>query len=185
MKTIGHHTLENQANYKDLEQAGPILAEYEPKENKLPFLGSGYYFWDDNFEMAMYWGRVKYKGNHYIFEGNLNLDDETFLDLVGSRSNMNLFRELLARFKKFNNGREWPIGKFIEFLKSLEAKEEYKGIFPFQSFRAIDTSAKIIAKYRFSEDRNNFTDLNPRIVICLVEKNNLNLPAFKKIYPED
>lgn len=182
MNTIGHHTVQNLGNFKQLEQNGPILAEYNPVNKKLPFLGKGYYFWDYNYEMALYWGKQRYNGKCYIFEGELSVQDNLFLDLVGRRQDMELFKRLMDRFKKFNNNNDWPIGKFIEFMKNLNAQQKYNGIFPYKIIRAIDSSAKNMTKHYFSEGKKNWIELNPRMVICLIEKNNLNLTSFKLVY---
>lgn len=182
MNTIGHHTVENLGNHKELEKTGPVLSEYKPADSRFPFLGQGYYFWDYNYEMALHWGKLKYKGKCYIFEMELNINDDTFLDLVGSRKDMIFFRELMVKFEKFNNNEKWPISKFIEFIKDLNSKKKFEGIFPYETIRAIDSSIKIRPKYSFSKNRSAFTDLNPRMVICFINKNNLDLSSFKLKY---
>ncbi|GAB1443293.1 hypothetical protein MASR2M39_21330 [Ignavibacteriales bacterium] len=40
------------------------------------------------------------KGNYFIYECVLNIEDDKFLDLVGSRKDMIKLRELIDKFSK-------------------------------------------------------------------------------------
>lgn len=173
MKTTGHHACNSEGGNKFLLENGPFRAVYTPHSSSRPFLGSGYYFWDDNIEMALYWGAVHYGGDFSILEAELNCPEEEMLDLVGSRGDIKYFREIIKVFKAAGFPRDdWEIGKFIEFLKEIDSKGEGKGVFPYKIVRAVDNSRKESGRYRFPfvSTKRNFTFLDPRIIICLFEK---------------
>ena len=68
---------------------------------------------------------------------------------------------------------------FIEFLKSKE--KDMPGIFPFKAIRAIDNSVAPKNKntIQFVDNKPNYTNLDPRLVICLIEKNDVILQSKK------
>ena len=171
MKTTVHHTCRKEGTKENILQNAPFKAEYNENEQKLQFLGSGYYFWDNNIEMARFWGKKHYQSDYYIIEATLELKKSYFLDLVGNREHMIYFMKLKETFKKFGFDREkWSMGHFIEFLKKLELDEK-KGVFPFKIIRALDYSpnTKYSDKVNFVGNKKNYTLLNPRIIICLIE----------------
>lgn len=187
METIGHHTCLNTEDVDKIERDGPFKAIHNPTTGKQQFLGTGYYFWDNNIEAAKFWGNVHYKGNYLIFEANLTIPEERFLDLVGSRKAMIYAQALMKRFKDRNQNSEyWELGKFIEFMKEVANKPGFKDVFPYTVFRAVDNSAAVKDdnKYFFVAEKTNYTNLNPRLVICLAEKSSLVLQNFRVVYPE-
>lgn len=176
MQTIGHHTCSNKNGRAYIEKNAPFLSEYNPTENKLQFLGTGYYFWDYNLELAHYWGKSHYRNNYFIIESSLNMPEGLFLDLVGNRKHLIYFYDLTCRIESEVPDRtKWTIGAFIEHMKRLDKK--IPGIFPFKVIRAIDHSAKPKKEstFNFVEGKANFININPRLVICLTEKNELFL----------
>lgn len=184
LKIIGHHTCKNRGNGEYLQRQGlpAALSEYDEKTTKNPFLGTGYYFWDYNIEMAKYWGKTHYYDNYYIFEADIPYND-TMLDLVGNRQHMKFLIDLMYDFKEENEGSSrWEIGKFIEFLKQLVKEENDPTIFPFQSVRAIDHFPKIFSQnHNFDESEKSFIDMNPRIIVCVIDANKETIQNFKLI----
>ena len=179
MKIIGHHVCNNNGLIEDIEKQGPFLSVYlEEDEKQHKFLGTGYYFWDNNIGMAHAYGQKIYRRRYYIFEGELVLEDDSFLDLVGNRSDMLWFQEIMKRFEQLKNTERWTIGNFIEFLKR-------KNLLPYKAIRAIDNSITPKEIIKFINDRPNFTHLNPIFIICLLEKDETILKSFKhlKTYP--
>ena len=180
METIGHHSCKKDGGAEYVKQHAPFISS-KGADNNYPFLGEGYYFWDNNIERAHSWGKNHYKKKYYIVECGLNLTGKIFLDLVGNRGHIIEFLALYrALTTKYNNGENWPIGRFIEFLKKLDTKEEYKGIFPWKVIRAVDHLNVGHSKQnslKFVDSRNNFTNLSPIIVICLYEKNEVILQS--------
>ncbi len=187
METIGHHTCLNTEDVDKIEQEGPFKATHDSKTGKYQFLGTGYYFWDNNIEAAKFWGETHYKGNYLVFKADLIIPKEKFLDLVGSRENMIYLQELMVRFKSQNkNSEHWELGKFIEFMKEVANKPGFKNVFPYTVFRAIDNNAVIKKEYKylFVAGKHSYINLNPRLIICLVEKSSLVLKNFCVVYPE-
>jgi hypothetical protein len=178
MKTIGHHTCSKKNGRKYVLKNAPFFSQHDKKKNALKFLGSGYYYWDDNIEMAHYWGKTYYHKKYFIVESNLNLPEGIFLDLVGNRRHLRYFRELISKFEAHEFGRpKWTMGVFIEFLKTKE--KDVPGIFPFKAIRAVDIKVprKNKSTIKFVDNKPNVTNLDPRLVICLTEKNSVILQS--------
>lgn len=177
--TIVHQTLQNKENADEVERDGP----YPVEDYKNAYLGYGYYFWDDHFEIAQWWGMVHCSDNYFICEGELNVDFDSFFDLVGSRKNQKFIREAANDLGLSDS----PLGKLIEILKDLEKRPDYKGIFPYKVIRAVDET---LGSYnqdfiKFVEGKKGKTSLSPQIIICLIEKNARFLRSYKVIYPEN
>jgi hypothetical protein len=184
MQTVGHHTCKRDGGSEFVLANAPFIAEYKEAEGKLPFLGEGYYFWDDNLDLAHHWGRVHYRSRYLILEADLQFDEGELLDLVGSRRDMRYFQELrnelLAR--GFIQG-DWEISKMVALLRKLQQGSPSQGhLFPFLAIRAVDHSMaghnQIPAK--FVSQRDNFVLVNPRIIVCMFEKKERNL-CLKRI----
>jgi hypothetical protein len=186
MKTIGHHTSDNKGGKKYVIENVPFYSAYLPNQNKIPYLGAGYYFWDDNIEMAHIWGKTHYKNNYFIVEGDLKCDDEKIFDLVGNRRHISYFAEILEKFREKNYNRDnWEIGKFIEFLKDLENDDRYKGIFPFKVIKAIDNSWRNKQKsFKFVKNKKGYIYLDPKIMLCFIEKEEVNFYNREVIEPK-
>ncbi len=183
---IGHHTCKNTGDgHLIIKNSAPIAkAIYDRYSSKNPFLGSGYYFWDNNLLMARLWGKKHYNNKYYIFQADINKADDILLDIVGNREHIQWFVKLMAIFADYNEGdKHWEIGKFIEFLKSFARdNDDYKDIFPFKGIKAVDNSATIPdVEYYFDGQSKSFINLNPRIIICVVEASPITLTNFKLI----
>lgn len=179
MEIKGHHTCKKSGGEAYVLKNAPFLSTI--KNSKIPFLGIGYYFWDDNIEMAKYWGWSNYNNNYYIVENDLDCQPDVFLDLVGNRKDMRLFVDLMDdMIGRGINREKWTVGAFIEFMKRLRIHN--KDVFPYQIIRAVDNS-KINEqfKYYFVQGRGEFTNLSPIIVICVIDKIVVNLNANKII----
>ncbi|MVM34386.1 hypothetical protein GO755_30420 [Spirosoma sp. HMF4905] len=176
MRIIGYHTCKKEGKIEEIEASGPFWSTHEPDDPaKHKFLGSGYYFWDNNKGMAHSYGKATYRRKYYIFEAELKLTEENFFDLVGNRIHMLAFMELVEKFKaNYEASERWPVGAFIEFLKS-------KGIFPYKAIRALDSSIGIreITKFDFASQHDAFTNLSPIYIVCLLELDNTILTSFK------
>jgi hypothetical protein len=175
--TIGHQTLEDRDNADYVEGNGPFQADRPD-----PYLGRGYYFWEDNCAMAEYWGETQKRGNYIICKSNIFLDDNLHFDLMGNRQHQKLLLSLKEKFER----KDWPIGKFIEFLKELSKKKNCEKIFPFKIIRAMDSARHDIDEIKeyFNKRNKGYANLNPIVIICLTEKNSLFLHSYKIIHPE-
>lgn len=183
METIGHHTCSQDNGEGYVLQNAPFRSQQNEQINKLPFLGSGYYFWEDNFPMAEFWGNVHYNGNYYILEIVLRIEPEKYFDLVGDRAQQKHFEELIKMLQTKLPPQKWKMGYFIELLKKLNAAEP--GIFPFEAIRAVDnTSGHKDQKLYFSSLEQKFVILNPKYIICFLIKNEVIFKTKKIVYPE-
>ena len=172
MRIIGHHTCNNQGTISEIEKQGPFLSIHlAGDETQQKFLGTGYYFWDNNIGMAHAYGQKIYKRKYYIFQAELELETDDFLDLVGNRIDMLWFQEVMKRFEHIKDAQNWTIGSFIEFLKR-------KGIFTHKAIRAMDNSIDPKEMIKFVDNRPNFTNLSPIFIVCLLEKNDIIIKPF-------
>ncbi|MFN8277655.1 MAG: hypothetical protein U0T84_09235 [Chitinophagales bacterium] len=190
MQTIAHHTCGKIGSKESILKNAPFLAQHSPIENLYQFLGTGYYLWDYNLEFAKRWGDMRYSYGYYIVQFQVNIPDEFFLDLAGNRMDMEWFlgtkkmlMELGYDFEHIMaNGKELCIGTYIEFLKRV-SKESGANFFPYLAIRAVDVnSASKHFTLKFVENKRNSTNLNPRFVICILDKKALVLPHREIVY---
>jgi hypothetical protein len=181
MQITGHHTCKKTGNPAEIKK--PFFASHGSEESDKKFLGSGYYFWDNNIGVAHWWGQKNYQKKYYIFEGNINATKGIFLDLVGNRDHILLLQEMMQLLMPYNTApdKKWKLGNFIELCKSLEQKQEYKGIFPFQLIRAVDSTFEPKEKIEFIEGNKHFLNLNPVFIVCLLDLSPQILSSFKHI----
>ncbi len=169
MRTIGHHTCSKDGGEQYVRDNAPFKSIR--KEGYVPFLGEGYYYWDNNIGASQKWGKTHYKDSYFIIKSDLELPGEIFFDLVGNRDHMIKIQEHGNSFKKKNPQRkDWTVGVIIQSLKKLNRLEEYKGIFPYQAIRAIDTSKTppSHATVKFVEGKEEYTNLAPILDIPLI-----------------
>lgn len=186
MKTIGHHTCRKESGETFVLQESPFFAEHNPEQEKFQFLGSGYYFWDNNIELAKVWGRGHCNNDYYIVEVDFDLTSDNCFDLVGNRYHqihlinyLHVFKEITGEDKK-----DWTINQCIQFLRELN--EEDEEVFPYKFVRAIDllkhTKFKAQHLMKFLDKKKNYTIINPKIVICVFDKEEINLQSKKIVY---
>ncbi len=188
---IGHHVCgdRNDSNEIVANKFPKALSIYDKQKLQTdrkyhpPYLGTGYYFWDYNISYSHYWGRNRVKGNYCIYEATI-LYNNDMLDLVGNRQDMEKFRDYYQKFEEAKQQNPklhfdtYSIASCIEYMKSL-------GLFRYRAVRAIDRT-KILEEYDYSlnGERNNKTNLNPLILVCVVEDGNDMLTSFKLKYNE-
>jgi hypothetical protein len=180
-ETVGQHACSKKGEKDSVLKNAPFLSKVQEGTN--PFLGSGYYYWEENLDMAHYWGKTHYKGNYFIIENTLALEGDKFLDLVGNRKHMKFVKDLTTRLA--SKGRPaWNIGTVLEFARRMNEARNNAIKFPFKAVRAIDewVDDKKREKYYFVEGKKNFTYLNPRLVICVYEKENVVLTPTRIIF---
>lgn len=185
MQTIGHHTCLKDGGREFVENEAPFLAEYADHKGKLPFLGQGYYFWDNNLSASRWWGdnMKPYNGKYYIVESVLDIPAGTFFDLVGSRADMIYFVELMEKYRTQGRNKAWPIGAFIEFLKKLTRVLD-PNVFPYKVIRAIDHNSPPDEQFfvPYVKGKNYYLNLSPKLVICLLEKTSLIILTKKIVH---
>ncbi len=126
MRIIGHHTCDAKGEIQDIaviEAQGAFLSVHTNETPKM--LGTGYYFFDNNLSIAHAHGKNRYKRQYHIFEAEIQLTEDNFLDLVGNRMDMLWLQALRERLTPFlaEGETNWKVGHLIEFLKQ-------KGLLP-------------------------------------------------------
>ena len=177
MKTKIQHTCQTKGGAEKVLKEAPFLAKNDPKKNKFQFLGEGYYFWDDNIEMANIWGKFHIKNDYFIVEMDLEFSSNECFDIVGNRKHQQLIFKAFELMKKRGyNKSHWQLSNIINFLKRLSKKD--KKVFPFLMVRAIDYVPRKQykkMKLHFIRDNNHYTIVNPKMVICVFNKKSLPL----------
>lgn len=92
-KVLLHHTCKQDGGEDYVLKNAPFFAEENQQMNKGLFLGSGYYFWEDDIKQARYWGKVHYNNQYYIVAFECEIDEDFLLDL-NSREGQKEFFEL-------------------------------------------------------------------------------------------
>jgi len=183
LNTTGHHTCINKGGDRSILENAPFYAK-KNKKGVSPFLGEGYYYWDNNIDQAHHWGLTHYANKYAIIESELSLTSETIFDLVGNRSHQLLFIELANEFSDYNNGKKWEIGRLIDFLRIISKEKDFENIFPFLGVRAIDFSRSSEKQFEFFfvNGSKYHTNLKPCFVICLFELSNVILHTKTLIF---
>jgi hypothetical protein len=88
MITTAQHTCLNLGSDEEIIEKSPFIGIHNPKERKHQFLGTGFYLWDDNIEMARIWGEKHCNGSYVIVEMKVDIDPNICFDLVGNRKHM-------------------------------------------------------------------------------------------------
>ena len=145
----------------------------------IPFLGEGFYLWEENKEAAEYWGKRNYNGQHSIVEyTDTQINNDDLLDFC-NRRDIQFFKELQNIYiEKSPTSKNWNLGTWIEFFKKLHV--ENKVNFPFYFFRAQEEISEAERKkHQIGALKINLSspgysvDLDPYIMICATDKNKL------------
>lgn len=139
-------------------------------EPKFQFLGEGFYFWDDNIGRAHNWGKTHYRGKYLILECPLALRGNHFLDLVGSRSDLRVFLDVYMKMRALKPGLK--IGTFLYGMQTMA--KHIPNVWPYKVIRALNVKNNA-EKVLFNSITNSHMLLNPEIIICFYDKNELNL----------
>jgi hypothetical protein len=187
MKTIGHHTVEDKGNPDFVEKNAPFLSS-----GRTAFLGPGYYFWEKDIDLAHWWGRVHYNNKYMICESVIECGDDIYLDLVGDKDDLrkmnNLKQVLDQQIKRTLKVNEVTLEKLIEYCRNLDQHSDV-GSFPYKVIRSVDVSPIMREKTRtsiikYTQQKSNFTDLDPRIILCVSEKRDMLPEGIKIIHPK-
>ena len=183
METFGYNTLEDRKNPEEVQNNGPFICT---RANA--WLGHGYYFWEQDLERAHDWGRIAYSKSYMICQADLNLPK--ILDLLGNIAHRKYFKELISylqsNFDAFKGeSKNIAIGHAIHFLRKINSRPKYKGVFDYDSVRAEDFPQKGSNKLPFAYGRPETFDLNSRVQICVFNKDLGNISHYKLVYPKE
>lgn len=182
MEIIGHHTCSKEGGEEKVLRDAPFKSRSIKGKNYIPFLGAGYYFWEDNIEAAKYWGQSHYADTFFILEFDVAFENDKYLDLVGSRKHLMYFQKLQQwLIQKKHCSASASLGEIVEKLKILSTQQ--KGIFPFKIIRAIDATSRVkdSEKVYFQRNQPNFLNMNPKFVVCIWNLEEVNLYSRKII----
>ncbi len=179
-ETIVHHTVQDLHNPQYVEDNAPFKMV---NKGKGTYLGQGYYFWDNHFELACWWGEVHCNNKYMVCEANFEIPNSDFCDLVGSRADQMYFQECIEMLKAEVN----TMGAIIDLLIALEQRPERKGIFSYKAIRAVDIYKGAFPQHlvNFNTGKDGITLLNPKFIVCLFKKDAQILKNFKIIYPDN
>lgn len=176
LKFTVHHTCSKDGGEIEVLKNFPFPSNYVPEENKKPFLGEGYYFWDFNLDYAKVWGKNHYNNIFYVCESEIYLDHESdgyFLDLAGNRKHLVGFVDLLWEFNLIHaEGTDGiDLCWIVDYLRTQCPPE----VFPFEVIRAVDykNDEQAGIKIVFNDKQKSYTILNPRIIISFRNKKNI------------
>lgn len=175
MVVTGYQTLEDRDNIDEIETEGPFECT---RPNA--WLGIGYYFWDSKIEWAISWGENAYnkKGMDFVI-GSCIIDlDKDCFDLFGNVGCQQELVKIISEFKEsglIDENQDLILPNIIEYLKQ-------QGIFPYKSIRSYDNYNPV--KIYFPGNRGEYTEVNQRVQICVIQKENVILTSFKVIYPK-
>ena len=183
MKTVGFHTVEDRDDAFFINENAPFKSV-----GSRSFLGIGYYFWEDDIDLAHWWGEIHCSNNYVICSGDITCEEALYFDLVGSVKHRKYLKELHNKLKaeiiRFYRKDDIPLGEIIEYLKRINGMGNYKDIFPFKVIRAVDSSKPSANKMFFASHGKGFIDLSPRTIICLLERNKVFLNNVRIVFPE-
>lgn len=163
-----------------------IIRKRENGKEYLPFLGEGYYYWEENIEVAHNWGKRHYKSNYNIVQyKNCTIPQSDVLDFL-NRRDLKYFKNLIEIYtKRRPESKKWFIANWIEFFKKLQ-RENLEN-FPFKYFRADENHPDIRINNEM-KGKNDFNAtgyyafLDPLIILCAMNKCNLNCESKEVIF---
>lgn len=171
--TKGHHVCRKSSKAYLLEHA-PFKSVCQYSDNgSIPYLGEGFYFWDDNIERAHRWGKEHYNGEYVILEYPLEFKGMDYLDLVGSRQDLMKFSLLMERVQKEMDkgqatGERLAVAQCIAFLQKMN--KEKAGVFPYKAVRVVDLKSRGNRIVCFVKNKVGQMPLNPCYIICVYAK---------------
>lgn len=142
---------------------------------KIPFLGEGYYLWEENVLAANRWGVKHYANKFRIVEYiDLTILQDEMLDLT-DRRHIRYFKDLQAIYINERPACvKWPIGVWIEFFKKLHSKTEVE--FPFNYIKADEHLPENEkgqydrGKIYFADGLPHYTYFEPLYMLCVIDK---------------
>ena len=171
-------TVEDRNNPDEIVSKGPFICT-----RKDAWLGTGYYFWEQEIFYAEKWGKNAGYKNYVICESAYNYDDHCFFDLVGNPSHLKTMREFFAIleeevFKGENIVITIPM--VLDVLRNEMAED-----FNFKAIRSKSEWKNWKFTIPFNEKRPNkeICNLCPEIQLCVIDKTFLT-KEYRIVYPE-
>ena len=186
MKSVSiYQTWEDRGNYEEIEKHGPYFCTLKDSKGNYktgvrePWLGEGYYFWDNNINDAHWWGKTSYNrfGKAYLIcKTNFDLHSSLLLDTV---SEPYLLEELLAcaeRIKREKNLDRVTVPLVLGYLRQSPG-------FTYKAIRVCPSPLECRPKIWINFPGDQFgLAKKEKIQICFFDKTMLTEP-FEIVYP--
>ena len=165
-----YQTLADKKNPREVEKNGPYYCD-----RKDAWLGKGYYFWENSYRLAEWWGRITHDNKYIICRSAFSHDDMLF-NLVDNYEHIELlyaYRDNLA-----SRNLVCTLPAIIEILKKTTSfGKDFIGVrMPGYHRTDFDDSFDVVKKYRY---------FYPKIQICFFRKEQFFRNNFKVVYPEE
>jgi hypothetical protein len=181
-KTL-YQTLEDRENHLDVEKDGPFACRWTNT-----WLGDGYYFWDTFFDLAEWWGEIRYPNKYMICEAKCDFVGHKVLDLVGEMEDIILFRDALSKMKgRGLINKNTTVSRVIRFMKEQMKCFDYDAmrVHGLNSISSNGTpNKKFIKRLKFETDKGQVLDLLPAVQVCIYTKTGLGLRNYSVVYPD-
>ncbi len=169
MKIIGYHACKNHGGWSYIWENAPFLCDEDnPKKNRWQWLSRGYYFWTDDMYFAHKWGETAYDNQYSIMHCTITIDDERFLDLVGSTQDQIYFSNIIKLYQRKTKNKINPtVSAVISHFRNLKDKQKDDSIFPYDAIKAQDNYQEI--ECNFTPNRGEYINLITRQQLCVLD----------------
>lgn len=154
------------------------------KRTVLPFLGEGYYFWEENINEAHSWGVSHYKGNYAIVNyKNISIDVAFLLDLTDRRVINDFEKQKAVFLDRFPERVNWNVAQWIELFKEIRRRNNNMDSFAFNYIKIERSSAhdmQDICSYKLI--RPYYININPIYILCICDKSLLKCEIDEVIH---
>ena len=167
-----YQTLEDRNNPQEIVSDGPFGCKRSDA-----WLGNGFYFWENYFEHAKWWGSKGCNDNYVICSAFYDNNESFCFNLIDNYEHLEFLEELNLAVKA-KRRKPVYIPQLIELLKR-------QGLFKYDAIRAPSLEAisdPLYVKYKPKHKARIF--LRPLNQVCFIKKKNrLNLRDYKIVYP--
>lgn len=164
-----YQTVKDKNNPDYVEESGPFLCSNDP------WLGEGYYFWDNLLDRAHWWGMRHYQNKYMICQAYAVIDEAKYLDLAGNMSQLNIFRKCYDAINEAYSGK-------VQTISFVIAKLIKDNNFPYQAIRVLSENCGGDERIPYMNGYKSFFNFLPPMQICIYEKSTIK--DYHIIYPE-
>lgn len=186
MKSVSiYQTLEDRGNYEEIEEHGPYLCSSKDSNGndktgaRVPWLGEGYYFWDNSVDDAHWWGKTAYCnfGKAYLIcRTYFDLHSSLLFDTVSEPRLLEELLECAEIIKREKNIDKASVPIVLGYLRQ-------RPDFTYKAIRVLPIPLSSRPKNKISFPGGKFVlAKNEKIQICFFDKTLLTEP-FEIVYP--
>ncbi len=193
-KLTYQHTCEHSQYHAYLKNNAPFYSSKKKRKQsngkpifRIPFLGEGYYLWEENLKHAHHWGKTHYKNKYSIVQyTDLVIPENLLLDLT-NRGHLKFFEELRKNLiSRERKAEHYRVGQLIEIFKMDE--KEKPGSFPFKFIKAREDLTDQELTYRtesilFSDQSKISMNLDDCVALCVLDKRLMKYNSCEIIEP--